>query len=92
MSFKDLLAKCFSSSDEVSFGRTMSAIAFMACMLWDTFFIAYAAYKYNPAIMRIADILPTAEMLKGQLMFCAGCYGITKIGDIVGMIWGHREQ
>jgi hypothetical protein len=82
MNFKDLLVKCLSSSDEVSFGRTMSAIAFISCILWDTFFVIFAAYKLDFAHMVIRDILPTSEQLQGQVWFCGACYGINKITEI----------
>jgi hypothetical protein len=83
--FKQLLIKCLSSSDEVSFGRTMSAIAFLACILWDTFFVALAAYKLDFHFMTIHDVLPTNDQLLGQVKFCAACYCITKISDCVSM-------
>jgi hypothetical protein len=76
------LSKCLSSSDEASFGRTMSAIAFVACILWDTFFVGFAAHKLNLSVMNIHDILPTSEQLQGQVWFCGACYGINKITEI----------
>ena len=62
----------------------MSAIAFIACILWDTFFVGFAAHKLgNFEHMVISDILPTSERLMGQAYFCGACYGVTKIGDII---------
>lgn len=86
MGFKDLIVKCLSSSDEVSFGRAMSAIAFVSCILWDTFFIGYAACHLNWDHMVIQDILPSTERLLGQVKFCAACYGINKITEIASVI------
>jgi len=82
MNVKEALLKCLSSSDEVSFGRTMSAIAFLSCILWDTFFVCYAAYKLDLTHMGIHDILPTSEQRRGQVWFCGACYGINKITEI----------
>jgi len=83
MNFKEALLKCLSSSDEVSFGRTMSAIAFLACILWDTFFVGYAAFKLDFGHMLIRDILPPADVLQGQVVFCGACYGINKLTEIL---------
>jgi hypothetical protein len=83
MNFKDLLTKCLSSSDEVSFGRTMSAIAFLSCILWDTFFVGFAAFKFDFHFMTVHDILPTDTQLIGQVQFCAACYGINKVTEII---------
>lgn len=83
---KGALKQCLSSSDGVSFGRTMSGIAFLACILWDTFFVGLAAYKLNFSAMGIHDILPTSEQLRGQVYFCAACYGINKVTEIVSTI------
>lgn len=82
MSFKDIIIKCLSSSDEVSFGRTMSAIAFTSCILWDTFLVGFAAWKFN-ATMNVHDILPTSEQLRGQVTFCGACYAINKVTEIM---------
>ncbi len=82
MNLKDALLKCLSSSDEVSFGRTMSAIAFLSCILWDTSFVLYAMFKLDLTHMGIHDILPTSEQLQGQIWFCGACYGINKITEI----------
>lgn len=78
-----MIIKCLSSSDEVSFGRTMSAVAFLSCILWDTFFIGFAAYKLDLTHMAVQDILPSQSILSGQVGFCAACYGINKITEIL---------
>ena len=82
MNFKDAILKCLSSSDEVSFGRTMSAVAFLSCLAWDFFFVGFAAYKLDFTHMNIQDILPSTDRLLGQVQFCAACYGINKITEI----------
>ena len=82
MNLKDALLSCLSSSEDVSFGRTMSAIAFLSCILWDTFFVVFAAYRLDLTHMGIHDILPTSEQLQGQVWFCGACYGINKITEI----------
>lgn len=82
MNFKDAILKCLSSSDEVSFGRTMSAVAFLSCLAWDFFFVGFAAYKLDLTHMNIQDILPSTDRLLGQVQFCAACYGINKITEI----------
>jgi hypothetical protein len=76
------ITKCLSSSDEASFGRTMSGIAFLACMLWDTFYVGFAAHRLDVSHMNIHDVLPTSEQLQGQVLFCGACYGINKITEI----------
>jgi hypothetical protein len=91
MSLKDALIKCLSSSDEVSFGRTMSAIAFIACILWDTFFVGFAAWKFNVLTMNVHDILPASEQLRGQVTFCAACYAINKVTEIMSA-FGSRNN
>lgn len=83
MFLKDAILKCLSSSDEVSFGRAMSGIAFLACILWDTFFVGFAAHKFNIQLMNVHDILPTSEQLIGQAEFCSACYGIHKVTELV---------
>lgn len=83
MSLKDAIINCLSSSNEVSFGRTMSAIAFLACLSWDTFAVGFAAHKLGYPGMSIHDILPTSDQLQGQVLFCAACYGINKLTEII---------
>lgn len=82
MSIKDAIIKCLSDSNEVSFGRTMSATAFLACLSWDTFFVVFAALKFDIAHMSVHDILPNSDQLWGQVTFCGACYGINKITEI----------
>lgn len=79
----DYLKKCLSSSDEVSFGRTMSGIAFLFIIGWDTFFVVYASVHCDLTKMNIHDILPTSEQLIGQVKFCAACYGINKVTEVI---------
>ena len=92
MAFKDLLVQCLSSSDEVSFGRAMSAVAFSACILWDTFFVLFAAYRLDFNHMSIHDILPSSEALQGQVVFCASCYGINKVTEILSFLKGKGHE
>lgn len=90
MSFKDAILKCLSSSDEVSFGRAMSGIAFLACILWDTFFVGFAMHKFYFQAMNIHDVLPSSEQLIGQVKFCAACYGINKVTELISAFSGNR--
>lgn len=92
MDFKTALQKFLSSSDEVSFGRTMSFIAFMMCLGWDTFFVGFAAHKLDLHLMNIHDILPTSEQLQSQLYFCAGTYGINKFTELASAFANWRKQ
>lgn len=94
MTIKEALAKCLSNSDEVSFGRTACAISTLCCLAWDTFFVAFAAHKLDFNHMQIKDILPPEDILRGQVMFCAAFYSITKIGDLANafsQIFGNRK-
>jgi len=91
MNFRDALIKCFSASDEVSFGRVASGLALIACLSWDTFFVIFAALKLDLHLMNIHDILPTTDQLHGQILFCSGAYAINKATELVTAFSQYRK-
>ena len=78
MSISDFVTKCLSSSGDISFGRTASALTLMFCLGWDSAFVWFSMKHLDLAHMTIHDVLPSAGALIAQAGFCTIFYGVNK--------------
>lgn len=81
--FTSFIGKIFTADTGVSFGRFSAFILMVACISWDTSYLAFTLIHWKalfPLGLKMGDILPPVATLLGQVTFFSAPYSITKFG------------